>query len=78
MGSLYGIYCEAAMQTNSDSRIVLECDPKTYRFQMMFLCYGGCIKGFGSYRPIMFIDATFIKNKYNGQLIGPTVNVAIC
>lgn len=69
-------YCESVMQTNSDSRIVLECDPETYRFQRMFVCYGGCIKGFGSCRPILFIDATFVKNKYKGQLIGATAKDA--
>lgn len=53
-------YCEAVMQTNSDSRVVLECDPKTYRFQRMFVYYSGCIKGFGSCRLILFIDATLV------------------
>ncbi|KAK9902428.1 hypothetical protein M0R45_001667 [Rubus argutus] len=34
------------------------------------------IMGFGSCRPILFIDATFVKNKYKGQLIGATAKDA--
>ncbi|CAL8161865.1 unnamed protein product [Prunus armeniaca] len=60
------------MSTNPGSHCVLECDPTTSCFQRLFICYGACIEGFRWCRPLLFIDATYFKSKYNGQLICAT------
>ncbi|KAL6219544.1 hypothetical protein ACLB2K_007303 [Fragaria x ananassa] len=50
---------------------VLGGDVDSYaQFQRMFVGYDAWMKGFQFCRPIWFIDATFISNKYRGQLIG--------
>ncbi|XP_062017896.1 uncharacterized protein LOC133734288 isoform X1 [Rosa rugosa] len=65
-------YRDALMSTNPGSHCVLESDPGTSRFQRLFVCYGACIEGFQWCRPLLFIDAIFLKSKYKGQLIGAT------
>ncbi|XP_061999316.1 uncharacterized protein LOC133716650 [Rosa rugosa] len=62
-------FSESVMKSNPDSRIVVEFHRETHRFQRMFVTYGAWMKGFQSCRPILFIDATFITNKYKGQII---------
>ena len=42
----------------------------------MFMCYDAWMKDFQFCRPILFIDATFITNKYRGQLIGASAKDA--
>lgn len=65
-------YRDALMSTNPGSHYVLESDPETSRFRRLFVCYGACIEGFQWCRPLLFIDAIFLKSKYKGQLIGAT------
>lgn len=65
-------YRDALMSTNPGSHCVLECDPTTSCFQRLFICYGACIEGFRWCRPLLFMDATYFKSKYKGQLIGAT------
>ncbi|CAL2264962.1 unnamed protein product [Prunus armeniaca] len=65
-------YRDALVSTNPGSSCVVECDPKTSRFRRLFVCYGACIEGFQWCRPLLFIDETFLKSKYKGQLIGAT------
>ncbi|XP_004291625.1 PREDICTED: uncharacterized protein LOC101291204 [Fragaria vesca subsp. vesca] len=65
-------YRDALMSTNPGSHCVLESDPETSHFQRLFVCYGACIEGFQWCRPLLFIDAIFLKSKYKGQLIGAT------
>ncbi|XP_024155974.1 uncharacterized protein LOC112163951 [Rosa chinensis] len=62
-------FSECVMKSNPDSRIVIEFHLETHRFQRMFVTYCAWVKGFQSRRPILFIDATFITNKYKGQII---------
>ncbi|XP_020426581.1 uncharacterized protein LOC109950849 [Prunus persica] len=38
------------------------------RFRRFFVSFGGCIAGFQYCIPLLFIDATFLKSKYKGQL----------
>ncbi|KAL6135134.1 hypothetical protein ACLB2K_067362 [Fragaria x ananassa] len=61
---------QKAVESNSGSTIKIDYEPETRRFERMFECYDAWMKGFQFCRPIMFIDATFISNKYRGQLIG--------
>ncbi|XP_061988858.1 uncharacterized protein LOC133741866 [Rosa rugosa] len=69
-------FSESVMKSNPDSRIVVEFHRETHRFQRMFVSYGAWMKGFQSCRPILFIDATFITNKYKGQIIAASAKDA--
>ncbi|XP_062006053.1 uncharacterized protein LOC133723251 [Rosa rugosa] len=69
-------FSECVMKSNPDSRIVIEFHRETHRFQRMFVTYGAWMKGFQSCRPILFIDATFITNKYKGQIIAASAKDA--
>ncbi|XP_062020777.1 uncharacterized protein LOC133737185 [Rosa rugosa] len=69
-------FSESVMKSNPDSRIVVEFHRETHRFQRMFVTYGAWMKGFQSCRPILFIDATFITNKYKGQIIAASAKDA--
>lgn len=65
-------YCKAVEESNPNSYCILECHPVTNQFRRIFMCFGGCAAGFKCCRPLLFIDATHIKNKYKGQLLGAT------
>ncbi|KAI5328405.1 hypothetical protein L3X38_027802 [Prunus dulcis] len=39
------------------------------RFRRVFVSFGGCIAGFQYCIPLLFIDVTFLKSKYKGQLL---------
>ncbi|KAM5571324.1 hypothetical protein ABKV19_011762 [Rosa sericea] len=69
-------FSESVMKSNPDSRIAIEFHRETHRFQRMFVTYGAWMKGFQSCRPILFIDATFITNKYKGQIIAASAKDA--
>ncbi|KAL6209390.1 hypothetical protein ACLB2K_020332 [Fragaria x ananassa] len=61
---------QKAVESNPGSTIKIEYEPETRRFERIFVCYDAWMKGFQFCRPIMFIDSTFISNKYRGKLIG--------
>ena len=63
-------YQNVVLKTNPGSHCVLECDPETARFKRFFISFHACIEGFKFCRPLLFLDGTFIKNKYKGQLLG--------
>ncbi|XP_004309311.1 PREDICTED: uncharacterized protein LOC101313268 [Fragaria vesca subsp. vesca] len=67
---------QKAVESNPGSTIKIEYEPETHRFERMFVCYDAWMKGFQFCRPILFIDATFITNKYKGQLIGASAKDA--
>ncbi|KAL6206202.1 hypothetical protein ACLB2K_023451 [Fragaria x ananassa] len=60
-------YIDALKRTNPDSYCIL--DSIEGRFRRLFICYGACLKGFQYCQPMLFIDGTFIKNKYKGVLL---------
>lgn len=61
-------YLEAVKRTNPGSRCVL--DTQDGRFCRLFIAYGASLHGFQYCPPILFVDGTFIKNKYKGMLLG--------
>ncbi|XP_020417943.1 uncharacterized protein LOC109948666 [Prunus persica] len=62
-------YVNAVKGTNPGSLCVLECEAGINRFRRFFVSFGGCIVGFQYCMPLLFIDATFWKSKYYGQLL---------
>ena len=60
-------YCEQLLAANPGSFV--ECErTDTNQFCRFFLCYSASAKGFVSCRPLLGIDETSIKNKYQGIL----------
>ncbi|XP_062012498.1 uncharacterized protein LOC133729036 [Rosa rugosa] len=65
-------YKEAILQSNPGSSFVLEVDPSTNRFQRLFVAYGGCVEGFQFCLPMLYVDGTFGKSMYKGQILSAT------
>ncbi|KAL6196696.1 hypothetical protein ACLB2K_032310 [Fragaria x ananassa] len=63
----YIFRAEAVKRTNPGSRCVL--DTQDDRFRLLFTAYGASLHGFQYCPPILFVDGTFIKNKYKGMLL---------
>ncbi|XP_004305955.1 PREDICTED: uncharacterized protein LOC101307236 [Fragaria vesca subsp. vesca] len=61
-------YLEAVKRTNPGSRCVL--DTQDGRFCRLFIAYGASLHGFQYRPPILFVDGTFIKNKYKVVVSG--------
>lgn len=60
------------METNSGSLCYLEVDNDSHRFQRLFIAPGGCIQGFQWCRPMLCLDAKFLKYKFKGTLMAAT------
>ncbi|XP_062026302.1 uncharacterized protein LOC133742629 isoform X2 [Rosa rugosa] len=65
-------YKEAVLQSNPGSSFVLEVEPSTNRFQRLFVAYGGCVEGFQFCLPVLYVDGTFGKSIYKGQILSAT------
>ena len=62
-------YVDAVNNTNAGSHIVLDCDQISNRFYRLFVSFKACIDGFNYCRPILFIDGTFLKGNYKGNIL---------
>ena len=67
-------YIEVAIQTNPGSYFELQCDNDSdaegVRFKRTFIAFFACIFGFhAGCRPLIFLDGTHIKSKYQGVLL---------
>ncbi|XP_020412934.1 uncharacterized protein LOC109947388 [Prunus persica] len=62
-------HTDAVKETNSSSLCKLECEAGINRFIRFFVSFGGSIARFQYCTPFLFINATFLKNKYNGHLL---------
>ncbi|XP_024172056.1 uncharacterized protein LOC112178077 [Rosa chinensis] len=65
-------YKEAVLQSNPSSSFVLEVEPSSNRFQRLFVAYGGCVEGFKFCLPVLYVDGTFGKSIYKGQILSAT------
>ncbi|CAL8153334.1 unnamed protein product [Prunus armeniaca] len=65
-------YVGAVLSSNYGSHCTLECDPETSGFKQIFISFHACIEGFKYCRPLLFLNGTFIKNKYKGHLLAAT------
>ncbi|XP_020415494.1 uncharacterized protein LOC109948013 [Prunus persica] len=65
-------YVDVLKASNVGSHCVLDCGEDGSRFQRIFICFKASIDGFLWCRPMLFIDGTFITNKYKGTLLGAT------
>ncbi|XP_020272593.1 uncharacterized protein LOC109847765 [Asparagus officinalis] len=61
-------YEQMVKQMNPGSYICI--DQNEGRFRRLFICYAACIQGFlNGCRPLLFLDGTFLKDRYNGMLL---------
>ncbi|CAL2227495.1 unnamed protein product [Prunus armeniaca] len=65
-------YVNVLKASNVGSHCVLDCGEDGSRFQRIFICFKASIEGFRWCRPMLFIDGTFVTNKYKGTLLGAT------
>ncbi|XP_024164084.1 uncharacterized protein LOC112171080 [Rosa chinensis] len=65
-------YKETVLQSNPGSSFVLEVDTSTNCFQRLFVAYGGCVEGFQLCLPVLYVDGTFGKSIYKGQILSAT------
>ncbi|CAL2265730.1 unnamed protein product [Prunus armeniaca] len=57
-------YVNVLKASNVESHCVLDCGEDGSRFQRIFICFKASIDGFRWCRPMLFIDGTFVTNKY--------------
>ncbi|KAL7205110.1 hypothetical protein ACSBR2_018100 [Camellia fascicularis] len=60
------------MEHNPGTHINIEYDEHTHRFTRYFIAFKACIDGFNHCRPLLFLDATFLKGRYKGFLLATT------
>nr|XP_011465817.1 PREDICTED: uncharacterized protein LOC105351915 [Fragaria vesca subsp. vesca] len=70
--SMLSWYKDAVLETNPGSFFVLEVEENTNRFQRVFVAYGGQVKGFKFSLPVLYVDGTFGKSIYKGQILSAT------
>ncbi|XP_021809108.1 uncharacterized protein LOC110752704 [Prunus avium] len=63
-------YVDVLKASNVGSHCVLDCGEDGSRFQQIFICFKASIDGFRWCRLMLFIDGTFVTNKYKGTLLG--------
>jgi hypothetical protein len=64
-------YSASIEETNPNSIIRLDVTAEN-RFQRVFICYGACAVGFAHCRPLLGLDGTHIKTRYQGIILAAT------
>ena len=59
-------YCEEIQCSNPGSTAVLEVTPETNQFKRMFISFAASALGFSYCRPVLGLDGTHLKHKYQG------------
>ncbi|XP_028110616.1 uncharacterized protein LOC114309115 [Camellia sinensis] len=62
-------YVDVAKSCNLGSYIEFECDNDSKLFKRLFVAFHNCISGFDYYRPLLFLDGTFFKRRFRGNLL---------
>ncbi|KAL7257037.1 hypothetical protein ACSBR1_010882 [Camellia fascicularis] len=63
-------YNDAVMEYNPGSYINLDFDEhNTRRFNRLFISFKACMDGFNHCRPLLFLDGTFLKGRFKGNLL---------
>ncbi|KAL7162250.1 hypothetical protein ACSBR2_042683 [Camellia fascicularis] len=65
-------YSDSVMQKNPNNYINLEFDQKTGSFVRYFISFRACIDRFNHCRPLLFLDGTFLKGRFKGNLFTAT------
>ncbi|KAL7176540.1 hypothetical protein ACSBR2_029970 [Camellia fascicularis] len=65
-------YSTVVMENNPGSYINIEYDEQNNRFICYLISFKACIDGFNHCRPLFFLDGTFLKGKFKGNLLAAT------
>ena len=65
-------YVAKAEKINPGNYLVLDYDHGTGRFRRLLVAFHGCINGFKFCWPMLFLDGTFLKGRYKGNLLCAT------
>ncbi|KAK9281019.1 hypothetical protein L1049_003911 [Liquidambar formosana] len=65
-------YKEQVMKTNPGSFVEIDYDTNSRRFKRVFVAFSACIHGFNHCRPMLFLNGTFLKARYKGNLLATT------
>src|SRR5579859_7764782 len=68
-------YCEQLLEANPGSFITLE-QTTTSRFHRLFLCFHASAKGFASCKPLLGVNGTHLRSRYQGILLTATTTDA--
>lgn len=69
--SLLPKYCKGIEDNNPGSLARLETTTE-FKFKRIFICYSASAKGFAYCRPLLGLDGTHLKSKYQGILLAAT------
>ena len=61
-------YCEDVQEANPGSLIVLERTEEN-KFKCVFMSFGASVKGFTYCRPLLGLDGTYLRSKYQGKCL---------
>src|SRR5437667_10087186 len=61
-------YCQEIQCSNPGSTVQLDIDPMTNPFKRPFICFTASAIGFAFCRPLLGLDGTHLKHKYQGRL----------
>ena len=64
-------YPQRLVETNPSSITRLDVTAEN-QFQRVFICYGACAVGFAHCRPLLGLDGTHIKTRYQGIILAAT------
>ncbi|KAL7264259.1 hypothetical protein ACSBR1_002252 [Camellia fascicularis] len=62
-------YSNTVLEHNPRTYLNIEYDDHTQRFTRYFISFKACINGFYHCRPLLFLDATFLKGCFKGFLL---------
>ncbi|XP_028087632.1 protein FAR1-RELATED SEQUENCE 4-like [Camellia sinensis] len=65
-------YEDAVMHYNPGSYLNLDFEQSTDRFKRFFISFKACIDGFNHICPLLFLDDTFLKGRFKGNLLTVT------
>ncbi|XP_028073295.1 uncharacterized protein LOC114275452 [Camellia sinensis] len=65
-------YSGAVTEHNLGTYINIDCDEHDNRFERFFISFKACIDGFKHCRPSLFLDGTFLKGRFKGNLLAAT------
>ncbi|KAL7225422.1 hypothetical protein ACSBR1_020736 [Camellia fascicularis] len=66
-------YGKAVMEHNPGTYINIYCDEHDNRFQRYFISFKACIDGFKHCHPLLFLDGTFLKGRFKGNLLAAII-----
>src|SRR5579859_7483940 len=71
-------YCQEIQRLNPGSTVQLDIEPMTNQFKHLFICFAAIVMGFAYCRPMLGLDGTHLKHKFQGTIICQSNNVSNC